>query len=166
MAVPSNDRPYMPGYGIKGPSEGTGLLPWAWATERLASARNYWLSTTTPAGAPHAMPVWAVWLDDRLWFSSSLGSRKIRNLTADPRCTLTTENADDPVIVEGTGEIITALEPRVRFLTASNAKYQMTLEIDFLDPEVNATVAVRPLRAFGMVHGDFTGSPTRWSFPR
>src|SRR5690348_7591741 len=87
VAVPSNDRPYMPGYGIKGPSEGTGLLPWAWATERLASARNYWLSTTTPAGAPHAMPVWAVWLDDRLWFSSSLGSRKIRNLTADPRCT-------------------------------------------------------------------------------
>jgi hypothetical protein len=39
----------------------------------------------------------------------------------------------------------------------------MTLE--FLDPAVNGTYAVRPDRAFAITHEDFTGSPTRWSFP-
>ena len=32
----------MPGYGISGPTEGSGLLHWSWATERLTAARNYW----------------------------------------------------------------------------------------------------------------------------
>ena len=26
----------MPGYGVVGPEEGSGLLPWSWAQERLA----------------------------------------------------------------------------------------------------------------------------------
>jgi len=37
----------MPGYGTLEPEEGTGLLPWSWAVERLTSSRNYWLATTT-----------------------------------------------------------------------------------------------------------------------
>src|SRR5690606_27626478 len=31
---PVAERPYMPGYGIVGPDEGSGLLPWSWAVER------------------------------------------------------------------------------------------------------------------------------------
>ena len=56
------------------------------------------------------MPVWGVWLDGRLWFSSGLRSRKARNLAADPRCTLTTDDARDPVVVEGTAERVTDAE--------------------------------------------------------
>jgi hypothetical protein len=33
----------MPGYGISGPAEGSGLLHWSWAAERLTAARNYWV---------------------------------------------------------------------------------------------------------------------------
>jgi len=64
----------MPGYGISGPEEGSGLLHWSWAAERLAMARN------------------------------------------------------------------------------------------FLDPAKNATIGVRPRRVFSLRAGDFTGSPTRWTF--
>jgi len=39
----------------------------------------------------------------------------------------------------------------------------MTLE--FLDPTVNGSYAVRPVRAFALTHDDFIGSPTRWTFP-
>ena len=35
MGEPHASRPYMPGYGLLGPDEGTGLLPWSWAEERL-----------------------------------------------------------------------------------------------------------------------------------
>jgi PPOX class probable F420-dependent enzyme len=155
----------MPGYGIVDADQGSGLLPWSWAEQRLASARNYWLATVRPDGRPHAMPVWGVWLDRCLWFSSSLGSRKIRNLRGNPNCVATTEHADDPVVLEGTAEIVTDAAPIAAFLAASNAKYEVDYGIDFLDPAVNATVRIRPRRVFALRHDDFTGSPTRWTLP-
>jgi len=45
MEIPQVSRPYMPGYGIAGPAEGSGLLHWSWAAERLTAARNYWVAT-------------------------------------------------------------------------------------------------------------------------
>jgi len=41
MYPPQVSRPYMPGYGILDPDQGSGLLPWSWAAERMSSARNY-----------------------------------------------------------------------------------------------------------------------------
>ncbi len=37
-ADPRASRPYMPGYGILDAASGKGLLPWSWASERLAKA--------------------------------------------------------------------------------------------------------------------------------
>ena len=96
MEIPQVSRPYMPGYGIAGPTEGSGLLHWSWAAERLTAARNYWVATVWPDGRPHVMPVWGMWDDSTLWFTSSTGSRKVRNLTADPHCCITTEDALTP----------------------------------------------------------------------
>ncbi len=79
---PPARRPYMPGYGTLGEDEGTGLLPWSWAEEQLRRSHNFWLATRWPDGRPHVMPVWAVWQAQTLLFSSSLGSRKARNLAA------------------------------------------------------------------------------------
>jgi PPOX class probable F420-dependent enzyme len=162
MREPPAGRPHMPGYGTLGPEEGTGLLPWSWAVERLTGSRNYWLATVRPNGRPHVMPVWAVWDQGHLWFSSSLASRKIRNLQADPRCTLTTEDAAAPVVVDGVAEIVTDPEALARMLALENAKYSTDYAIDMLDPSKNATVRVRPRWAFGLDSADFTGSPTRW----
>jgi nitroimidazol reductase NimA-like FMN-containing flavoprotein (pyridoxamine 5'-phosphate oxidase superfamily) len=93
----------MPGYGIVSPDQGNGLLPWTWAEDRLTGSRNFWLATRWPDGRPHVMPVWAVWHAGALWFSSSERSRKARNLAADPRCSLTTEDPLNPIVAEGVG---------------------------------------------------------------
>lgn len=154
----------MPGYGLRGPEEGTGLLPWPWAEERLSAAHDYWVVSLWPDGRPHAMPVWGVWDGGALWFSSSLGSRKVRNLAADPRCVVTTADTSDPVVVEGRAEIVVEREALARMIALLNAKYATSYPVEFLDPAVNATVRVDPAWAFGMVHDDFTGSPTRWAF--
>jgi PPOX class probable F420-dependent enzyme len=161
---PTADRPHMPGYGIRAPDAGTGLLPWSWAVERVTASRNFWVTTVTPEGGPHAMPVWGVWDDDALWFSSGGRSRKARNLAHDPRVVVTTEDASDPVVIEGSAEVITDSAAIARFLALSNAKYDVDYQLDFLDPAVNATIAVRPRRAFGLLQADFSGSPTRWTF--
>lgn len=47
------------------------------------------------------MPVWAIWLDRRVWFSSGMRFRKARDLAVEPRCTPTTDDPRDPVVVDG-----------------------------------------------------------------
>jgi PPOX class probable F420-dependent enzyme len=154
----------MPGYGLVGPDEGVGLLAWAWAEERLATSRNFWLATRWPDGRPHVMPVWAIWNDGALWFSSSRQSRKARNLTADPRCALTTEDSQNPVVLEGTAELLTAQADLEHFLSIMNAKYATDYGMDMVDPSANCAFRMRPTWAFGLRADAFTGSPTRWVF--
>jgi nitroimidazol reductase NimA-like FMN-containing flavoprotein (pyridoxamine 5'-phosphate oxidase superfamily) len=54
---------------------------------------------------PHVTPVLSVWLDDALYFCTSPGERKTRNLARNPFCVLTTGcNALDEgldLVVEG-----------------------------------------------------------------
>ncbi len=164
VQLPTASRPYMPGYGILGPKEGSGLLPWAWAEERLAVAHDYWVASVWPDGRPHVMPVWGTWFDTSLWFSSSRRSRKVRNLRHDPRCVVTTDNAIEPVVIEGVAVVVSDLSVIASFLDASNSKYATGYGIDFLDPAVNSTIRVHPLWVFGLDEGDFTGSPTSWRF--
>ena len=119
----------MPGYGLLPPDEGTGLLPWSLAEERLKSSRNYWLVSTWPDGRPHAMPVWGMWHEDEFWFSSSRPSRKAKNLTTNPRCVVATEDAENPVVVEGTARLITSPQELSLMLGLENAKYSTSYGI-------------------------------------
>ncbi len=166
MSGPRTARPFMPGYGVLPATEGSGLIPWSWAEERLVASRTYWVATVWPDGRPHVMPVWGMWHDGSFWFSSSKPSRKAQNLLADPRCVVTTEDAADPVIVEGRAELVTDPRDLAFILALENAKYSTDYTIDLLDPAVNACFRVRPLWAFGLRQDDFTGSPTRWDFRR
>ena len=141
----------MPGYGILPAGEGSGLMAWAEAERRLTVSHDYWCATVRPDGAPHVMPVWGVWLDGRLWFSSSLRSRKARNLAADPRCTLTTDDARDPVVVEGIAERVTDRSRSRRSRRGGQREVRRRAStVDFLDPAVNGSYAVRPVRAFAL----------------
>ena len=157
-------RPYMPGYPIQPPDEGTGLLPWGWAVERLTTSRSYWLASIRPDGRPHVMPVWAIWLDDRLLFSSGLQSAKARNLLRDARCSITTDEATEPVVINGTAERATDAPTIERYAAAINTKYDQDIAVDFYDPSHNGLFAITPKIAVGMIEEDFGGSPTRWSF--
>ncbi len=155
----------MPGYGIRPPDQGTGLLPWSWAQEQLSTSRNYWVATVGPDGQPHALPVWGAWLAGALWFSCGGRSRKRRNLAHQPRCAITTQDPEQPVMVQGIAEIIRDRDQISAFLAATNAKYDQQIAADFLDPDVNATVRVRPRVVIALREADFDGSPTRWTFP-
>lgn len=166
MSEPATDRPHMPGYGVRDPDQGTGLLPWSWARERIERSHDYWVATTWPDGRPHVMPVWGVWMDDALWFSCSRASRKARNLAAQPTCSIATDNAYEPVVIEGRAELVGDLETIRRFVGAVNDKYRTAYGIDFFTRASNACFRVRPSWAFGLMESDFTGSPTRWTFVR
>lgn len=155
----------MPGYGVLPAAEGSGLIAWEEAERRLTVSHDYWCATVRPDGTPHVMPVWGVWLDGRLWFSSGLRSRKARNLAADPHCTVTTDDARSPVVLDGLAERVVDGGAIETFVAAINAKYAAAITVEFQDPAVNGTFAVAPRRVIALSEGDFTGSPTRWTFP-
>ena len=161
MADPVADRPYMSGYGLAEGDEG--MLPWSWAEERLTRSHDYWCATTWPDGRPHVMPVWAVWLDEALWFSSSPTARKARNLGRDPRCVLTTDDALEPVVLEGRAERVDARPLAEVFTAAANAKYETDYAVDFYVK--NALFRVEPTWVFALDEAAFDTSPTRWRFP-
>jgi nitroimidazol reductase NimA-like FMN-containing flavoprotein (pyridoxamine 5'-phosphate oxidase superfamily) len=146
----------MPGYGV--PPEPEGMLPWAWARERLERTRNYWIGTVGSDGSPHSMPVWGVWLDEALHFSTGVESKKARNLRRNPHCAVTTESADEAVIVEGTASPM-SLDLQERVLSAYATKYDWAG-----DP--GGWFTVTPRKAFGFIENEsqFASAATRWSW--
>ena len=94
-------------YGVPTDASGAELLPWTWAVEQLTSTRSYWVCTTRPDGRPHAAPVWGVWLDDAVWFSTAPSSVKGRNIARDPRVVVHLESGDETVILEGEAKLPT-----------------------------------------------------------
>jgi PPOX class probable F420-dependent enzyme len=164
MTEPIAARPYMPGYGTLPATEGRGLLPWSWAEERLAGSHDFWLATVTPDGAPHLMPVWAIWRQGTLWFSSANGSRKARNLAAEPRCSVSTGNPLEPVVVHGRAGRVTEPAALAAMLAAENEKYGTAYGADMVDPASNSVFSLRPEWVFALDSSDFTGTPTRFTF--
>jgi len=112
------------------------------------------------------MPVWGAWLDGALWFSTGGRSRKRHNLAHEPRCAITTQDPEQPVLLQGTAEIVRDAGLIEAFLAVTNAKYDAQIGIGFLDPDVNPTVRVPPSVVIALREPDFDGSPTRWNFPR
>ena len=161
----------MPGYGILDADSGPGLLPWSWASERIAKSHNYWIATTSPdadgdprsarSGRPHVMPVWGVWLGDAFYFSTGKNTRKAQNLAANPRCVVCSECADEAIIVEGVVEPVDDPSVYARFADAYKAKYDWPVE-----QATSPAYAVRPQVAFAFIENaeDFAGSATRWRF--
>jgi hypothetical protein len=118
---PTPSRPHIPGYGV--PKSRKGLLAWSHVSERMAQARNYWIGTTDPDGAPHAVPVWGVWLDDTLYFSGGQ-THWARNLAANPAVVVHLESGDDVVIVKGRVERVTDRAVVKRAGRAGAVKYE------------------------------------------
>jgi PPOX class probable F420-dependent enzyme len=161
MTEPVAERPHMPGYGIEAGVDD--LLPWSWAEARLAESAELWLATTAPDGRPHLMPVWAVWLDGAVWLSTGHRSRKGRNLLADPRCTVATDDTRRPLVIEGVARPVTDEPALARFTDAVNEKYASDYGLDFF--LATHVFRVEPGRAFGLEEDRFTETPTRWTFP-
>ena len=101
----------------------------------------------------------------RPWFSSSNGSRKARNLAGQPRCSLATDDPLEPVVVQGRAERVTEPAVLAAMLAAENAKYGTSYGPDMVDPASNSVLRLRPEWVFALDSRDFTGPPTRFTFP-
>jgi PPOX class probable F420-dependent enzyme len=148
-------------YGVPTDGSGAQRLPWSWAVGQLTAARNYWIVTTRQDGRPHAAPVWGLWLDDAVWFSTSPRSEKGRNMARDPRVVIHLESGDDTVILEGEVELPQDRAALDRFVEAYEKKYAYRPE---LEDENQGIFVLRPHVAQTWTESDFPRSATRWLF--
>lgn len=159
MAFPQASRPRITGYDLE-PSD-DGLLPWSWAEERLTPTKTYMLGTVTPDGTPHVAPIWGLWIDNALVFSTGENTRKARNLAANGRCTVSIERDDEAVTIEAVARVLEDASLKARVLIAYQAKYAWDMSTD-----ASPWFVARPLKAFGFIDKDglFGKTATRWLF--
>ena len=161
-AVPASPtRPNMPsGYGIN--TEAGGMLTWEWVDSQLTKSRNYWIGSTRPDGRPHVTPVWGVWMDGAVYFSSDPNSRRARNIAANPEVVVHLESGDDVVILEGRVELVTDTDLYKRVGKVYNKKYKMPV---FSDSEPGSPLyEVKPRLVMAWQESDFPNTATRWIF--
>jgi general stress protein 26 len=162
VSTPETDRPrFHESYGIWAADEGAGLLEWAWASQRLERAHNYWVATASDTGRPHAAPIWGLWLEGAFYFSTARGSRKGKNLAANPFAVVHLESGDEVVTLEGPVEEVAGRKQLDALAVAYGEKY--TLEITFADPN-SVVYALAPERAFAWRESDYPESATRFTF--
>ena len=88
-------------------------IPWSRALEQLEATpdpnvhRTTWLSTVHPDGRPHLAGVGALWVDGKFYFTSGPGTRKSRNLAANPNCALSMGLPGLDLVVEGRATRVT-----------------------------------------------------------
>jgi len=76
-------------------------IDWAEAARLFAAERSYWVATTSDDGRPHVRPVLAVWVDERLYSTTSPAARKGQNLASRPSAAVSAHAPTMDIVVEG-----------------------------------------------------------------
>ncbi|GAA1989087.1 pyridoxamine 5'-phosphate oxidase family protein [Amycolatopsis minnesotensis] len=85
---------------------GSAELPWSRPRDLLAgdtptSDLTFFVATARPDGRPHTAGVGAIWVQDALYFQSGPGTRKSRNLAANPACSVSVRLRGIDLVLEG-----------------------------------------------------------------
>ena len=126
VSIPATDR-NLDGYG-------TPVIEWSRVQQRLdhgisqapgtggPGRHTPWLATTNPDGRPHVVPVGIVWTDGKVYFTSGPGTRKSKNLSSDPHCTVTVATEQFDIVIEGQASRVTAMPPSAGWPTCSPSR--------------------------------------------
>ncbi|MGI0016221.1 MAG: pyridoxamine 5'-phosphate oxidase family protein [Nitrososphaera sp.] len=74
--------------------------------KRLSKERNIWIATVRADGRPHMVPVWFVWLEEKLYVCIEPKSVKGRNLVSNKSVSLALEDGTRPIICEGDARFV------------------------------------------------------------
>lgn len=147
--------------------------PWATASDALAKAEIYWVTTVRPDGRPHVTPLIAIWQDHALYFCTGEQERKARNIAANAHCAITTGcngyGAGLDLVIEGDAVQVSDEALLQCLADAYLAKYGSDWHFTVRDGgltgdggNVAQLYEVKPVTVFGF--GKSTFSQTRWRF--
>jgi Pyridoxamine 5'-phosphate oxidase len=76
-------------------------IDWDEAGRLFGAERSYWVATTSDDGRPHVRPVLAVWVDGRVYSTTSPAARKGRDLASRPSAAFTASAPAMDIVIEG-----------------------------------------------------------------
>jgi pyridoxine/pyridoxamine 5'-phosphate oxidase len=151
-------------------------IPWTRALDQLqddSTRKTTWLATVDPDGRPHVAGVGALWLDGKFYFTSGAGTRKSRDLAANPHCAVSAALPNLDLVVEGTATKVTDGATLQRLAERYAAQgWPARVEDGALTAPYSAPSAgpppwylyvVTPSTAFGVATAEPNGA-TRWRF--
>ncbi len=91
---------------------GSETIPWSRARDLLdagglGAARTCFLGTVRPDGRPHAAGVGGAWYDGDVYFQAGPRTRKARNVTVNPACTVSASLERMDLVFEGDAQRVT-----------------------------------------------------------
>jgi Pyridoxamine 5'-phosphate oxidase len=120
-------------------------LPIAWdeATGLFAAERWYWISTTGDESRPHLRPVIAVYIDHRVFSTTSSLARKARDLISRPMLAIAARAPAIDIVIEGKISWVDDIERLQRVADAYQEKYgwPVTVAADSFDAPYGAPTA-------------------------
>lgn len=157
---------------------GSAELPWSRPRDLLASDTpesdlTFFVATVRPDGRPHSAGVGALWVDDALYFVGGPGTRRSRNLAANPACSVSVRLPGIDLVLEGDAHRVTDPSTLERVAAAyREGGWPATVEVDALTAPFTAPSAGPPPwhlyrltlhTAFGVAAAEPHGA-TRWDF--
>lgn len=157
---------------------GNDPLPWSFPFDILTDSAalagtSYFLSSVRPDGRPHTQAVGAMWIDDAIYIVSGPGTRKSKNLAANPACTIAVGLKGIDLVLEGTVDRVTDSANLERIVASyRNVGWPAEVEGDAFTAPYTAPSGGPPPwwvyrftfhTAFG-VGGAEPGGATRWRF--
>ena len=149
-------RPYIPDYGIE--ESDKGLLDWNFVEKHMTESKNYWLSTSTPKGNPHAIPIWGAWFKKCFYFGGGPDTKNRKNLSSNPNIVVHTESGVLVVIIEGIVTLETNDTINNEIITIYKEKYKLDHPAPFW--------RVDPIKVFAWNMEDYAGTPTKFTFTK
>jgi nitroimidazol reductase NimA-like FMN-containing flavoprotein (pyridoxamine 5'-phosphate oxidase superfamily) len=113
---------------------------------RLRDERNIWLATVRPNGAPHLIPIWFVWHDEKIYICTGANSVKIRNLKANLHVALSLEDGSTPIMLEGTTRLLAREATPDAIVVLFQSKYNWNI---LTDDEYTVVIEVMPTKRRG-----------------
>ena len=156
---------------------GSAELPWSRARDTLAADTptadlTFFVATVRPNGRPHSAGVGAIWVDDALYFVGGPGTRRSRNLAANPACSVSVRLSGLDLVLEGDAHRVTDAATLERVAAVYRAGWPVTVTGDGLTAPFTAPSAGPPPwhlyrltlhTAFGVASAEPNGA-TRWDF--
>ena len=151
-------------------------VPWSRALQALEGGPGtgtWFLATVRPDGRPHVAGVGAIWDEGKVYVVSGDGTRKSRNLAANPTCSIAVSLDGMDIVVEGDAERVTD-QATLERLAARYAKegWPATVEDQAFTHEYSAPSAgpppwnlyeVTPVTVVGVLASE-PGGATMWRF--
>ncbi len=160
ISNPRPERPDIPAsYGFTASTPHTPPT-WDSITERIRTSRNYWICSISADGQLHALPVWGVWFEDRLYFVTKRASKKARNLLANSNVAIHLESGDDVVSFQGTVAEVSDLLRLAQVAAVYATKYNG----DEIYPDIEVVFELLPHLAFTWLESNYHQTATRWRF--